>query len=183
MTSPFLAFLPLFSCRAAGNEPRAAASSRGNYPAANRKPAEARMAASGREYAGDGTEAPNYAAESEAQRSPGGERGGQAGDRRRLPPPCPPVPAGHLHRCPLPSPAPSVEIFDPESHYVPKVHGMQYVAELWTCHGLGRCLQCGSPLCWGPLVCFPQRPGFTEKPTSLPRSLLPQFLPVMCIQR
>ncbi|KAJ6656711.1 hypothetical protein lerEdw1_003598 [Lerista edwardsae] len=59
-----------------GNEPTAAASSQGNYPAANRKPAEARMAASGREYAGDGSEAQNYAAESEAQRSPAGPAAG-----------------------------------------------------------------------------------------------------------
>ncbi|KAH0625649.1 hypothetical protein JD844_015241 [Phrynosoma platyrhinos] len=57
-----------------GSEPTAAASSRGNYPQLSRKPSEARMAPSGSEYTGQGTESRDYVAESEAHQSPGGPK-------------------------------------------------------------------------------------------------------------
>lgn len=57
-----------------GNEPASVASSRGNYPQVNRKPAEARMAPSGGEYASEGAESRGYSGETEATRSPGGVR-------------------------------------------------------------------------------------------------------------
>ncbi|XP_053136266.1 rabphilin-3A isoform X2 [Hemicordylus capensis] len=55
-----------------GNEPTAAASSRGNYPQQNRKPSDARMAPGGSEYAGEGPETQDYTAQNDVNRSPGG---------------------------------------------------------------------------------------------------------------
>ncbi|XP_061458595.1 rabphilin-3A [Rhineura floridana] len=67
-----------------GTEPRAAASSRGNYPQLNRKPSEAKMAPSGNEYTSEGTEHQGYPAENQVSRSPGGEGGEQAENQMPL---------------------------------------------------------------------------------------------------
>nr|XP_056715087.1 rabphilin-3A [Euleptes europaea] len=72
-----------------GNEPTAAASSRGNYPQVNRKPSQARMAPSGSEYTGEGAESRGYSGETEATRSPGGVKRANVVQAAgaRLPPP------------------------------------------------------------------------------------------------